>query len=359
MAQPAPPAQQQYTPAPAYAPLPQQQWAPPPARATRPRWVAGALWGAVAVSAVVAVAAIIAPFNTAMDDTTRWVWVAFGVLAAAATGVALASVLAIGFRIGAGARLGSAAGVGLVLLLALGGANAYGLGQKTSTVTGGAPSPSARPTACSIIKPNTAIAMSAIGTSCGFKPTATVTALDCTSVTALPGPLKAESFDATGKASQLGTFSIDNVGCHLMTPTYGVSSQLDSSAKVDRSNILMVVDFQEPQSDADVGLSYGCDDIGCITTDLFTVDSSVYIGEDANDKLVSQTVHPVLGVNRLVLVIQGYQVKSWFNGTLIATETASRQHDAGYYQLWVVNAQKSDPQPVELQVVRFGVFDLA
>jgi hypothetical protein len=105
------------------------------------------LWAAVAVGVVVALAAIIAPFNTAMDDTSRWVWVAFGVLAVGVASGALGAVLSIGFRLGAGVRLGSAAGVGLVLLLALGGANAYGLGQKSSGTAGAGATPSARPSA--------------------------------------------------------------------------------------------------------------------------------------------------------------------------------------------------------------------
>ena len=350
--------QPQYTPLPAYAPAQPQQWAPQPARPATPGWVAIALWAAVAVSAVVAVAAIIAPFNTAMDDTTRWVWVAFGVLAAGATSGALATVLTVGFRIGAGARLGSAAGVGLILLLALGGANAYGLGQKSSGVTAAGASPSARPTACSIIKPDTAITLSAIGTSCGLKPLALVTALDCTSVTALPAPLKAVSWDFTKQAaSAAGTLSIDGAGCHLAVPTYNVSSELDSSTKVDPSSVLMVADFQQPQGNMDVGLSYGCDDTGCITTDLFTIDSSVYVGEDDNSKLGSQTVNTRLGVNRLVLAIQGSKIQAWFNGTLIATEASARSHLAGYYEFWVVDDDKT--QPIELQLMRFGVIDLA
>ena len=351
--------QQQYTPAPGYAPMPQQQWAPQPARPATPPWVVVALWAAVAVSVVVALAAIIAPFNTAMDDTTRWVWVAFGVLAAAAASGTLAAVLGIGFRVGAGARLGSAAGVGLVLLLALGGANAYGLGQKSNSalVTGGA-SPSARPSACTIIKPDTAITMNAVGTTCGLTAKAVVTALDCTSVTALPGPLKAASWDfKTQAASTAGTLSIDSAGCHLVAPTYRTTSELDSSSKVDPSNVLMVADFQQPQGKMDVVLSYGCDDTGCISTDLFTVDGSVYIGEDSNSKVASHNVSTLLGVNRLVLVIQGSTIQSWFNGTMVATATSTRAHTAGYYEIWVEDSDQS--APAALQLMRFGVIDLA
>jgi hypothetical protein len=185
---------------------------------------------------------------------------------------------------------------------------------------------------------------------CPVTPQSAVTALDCTSVTALPGPLKAAlerwSLSSRGRAvvcapgsrstagavmklvvtgttvdgwSQNGSSSPNTTACNIIQPgtpvttsgvgsDCGASSELDSSSKVSPTNVLMVADFQQPQGNMDVGLSYGCDDTGCITSDFESVDSSIYIGEDDNPKLVSQVVNARSGVNRLVLAIEGNQV---------------------------------------------------
>src|SRR5581483_10359187 len=400
------PVQQQYTPAPVYPAAPQQWVSPPPARREGASgWLLGALWVGFAVSLLVAVLAIIAPLSADLDDTARGGWVSFGFvstiaaalsLAAAvgltardrwAPGVAWASVAALAITIvevpvaivagwglvqapkgtlvapqsrpGSGLRAGLPLAGGALIMLILMATTVYGWNQAgTTPAPAGEASPSARPAACDIILPDTPINLNAVGSSCGLTPASMVTALDCASVTALPSALSAVSWDyIKQQATNVGTLAIDSAGCHLATPTYRTSSELDSRAKVDPSNVLMVADFQQPQGKVDVGLSYGCDDTGCITTDLYTVDSSVYIGEDDNSKVVSQTVKTRLGVNRLVLAIHGNQIRSWFNGTLIATETAGRAHGAGIYEMWMIDYDKAGP--ASLQLMRFAVINLS
>ncbi len=353
---PAAPSQPVYSQPPMYG---SQQWAgvPPPARAGSPSWMPIALWVGVGVAAIVALVAIAAPFNASMGDSTRWVWIALGVLAAVGTGAALASVLVMG-RSGSdrGMRLGSGAVAGALLLLLLAGTNAYGFIQKGSN-----PSPQQSPTAtaCDVLTADKPLTPQAIGTSCAtFAYKSTLVQLDCRSVSALPGPIEATSYDNNVSASGGGgTFSMDSAGCHFNMPAHLVEEDLSTTSKVDPSAVLLVADFIPPTTpNIDIGMSYGCDDTGCVSTDLYTVDSSVYIGEDSNSKLVSQQVNAKEGTNRLVLVIQGEKIRGWFNGSPIATQTGGRTHGQGYYGFWVTNYDKT--QAVSAVLLRFAAYRL-
>src|SRR5439155_13247542 len=181
------------------------------ARTGAPGWLIAALWVGVALGAIGVVAAVVAQFNASMDDTARWLWVAFGVVAAIATALSLGAALglsardrwaptmgwssvaalvltvvglpvaaAVGLGLmrapagslvapqakpGGGMRIGGAAIAGALLLLVLMGATVAGFNQKGATpVAHVAPTP----TACNVLKVGTPITPQGIGTSCGF-----------------------------------------------------------------------------------------------------------------------------------------------------------------------------------------------
>ena len=401
--------QPQYTPAPAYASAPQQQlqWAAPqPARREGAAgWVLIALWVGFAVAVLIAAGAIIEPFNTALDGTARGTWAALGVVGviaatlsiAAALGLAardrwagmagwgsvaalavsviaspVAAAVAVGLvqaprgslvapqsKPGSGMRIGAPLVAGAVVLLVLAGTTVIGWSSTPSATPTATVTPT--PTACNVLTAGTQITKSAIGTDCGFSVKSTVVQLDCRSVTALPGALKALSYDDnTSGPGGNATFTMDSAGCHMLAPTKQLESDLASTSALDPGPTMLVADFLIPQSDTVIGLLFGCDDTSsaynkCIQVNLESSSSSVYVWDD-DTQLISQTISPAVGPNRLMAVIQGEQIRVWFNGKLVATESAKRLHGSGTYLFFAANTD--DKKPLEAIVQQFAVYTL-
>jgi serine/threonine protein kinase len=395
-------------PQPAYAPVPPpvystpRQWTPQPIapRAGAPVWVIVSLWAGVALGVLGLVLSIVYElFGTDMSDGDRWVWLFVGVMSVLAASTALAALLGLGARDWWGPIMGWTSVVALTLTLLgtpIAAAVGWGLAQAKGRLVADPPRPggAARlggatiagallmvlvvatatwgwthpfaaaapvttsnntPTACTILRSGTPIAASAVGSDCGFRVASTLVQLDCRNVSGLPQPLERWSFDHnTSKEGGGGTMVMGTAGCHLTSPAYFVESDIKAIADLDPTDVLMVADFLPPQGLADLGFAYGCDTTGCIAANLFTVDSSIYISEDANPKLGSQAVKTQAGVNRLMLAIQGKTVRVWFNGNLIETLTASRIHAAGKYSFYLLNYEKS--KAMDATLVQFGVY---
>jgi hypothetical protein len=401
---PAAVAQPSYPPATGYPAQPQWTGPPPLRREGLAGWVLVALGTGVGVAAIVALAAILASFGPDLDGTARALWLAAGIAGAVALALSLCALLglrardrwgplagwgsvaaltltvlgvpvaaAVGWGIaqtpagslvapqsrpGGGVRAGAPlVGGALVLLLVL-GTSIVGFGQQ------GAGTPTAQvtptPTACNILKAGTPMSKTAIGLDCGFTAASTVAQVDCRGVTSLPGPLESLSYDdTTNTIGGNSTFTMDSAGCHLLSPTKGIESDIASTAALGAGPTVMVADFLVPQTAALMGFLFACDSpdqlAKCMEVDLDTTDSSIYVYDDDN-QLIGQTVATLIGPNRLMAVFQGQGIRVWFNGRLVATETAKRVHSAGRYLLWAENID--DKNPLEAIVQQFAVYSL-
>jgi serine/threonine protein kinase len=388
---------------PAYAPASpysgSQQWRP--ARVGTPFWVILTLWAGVALGVLGLIFAIVyALFVADMSDSDRWIWLLVGVLSVIAFASSLAALLGLGARDrwgpmmgwasvatlaltiigsplaagvgwglaqaskgqlvaeqprpGGAMRLGGAATAGVLLLLTMSIATAWGW---THPFTSGTPVSNTTPTQCTILQADTPMTPSAVGSDCGFHVTSTLVQTDCRTITALPSTLIAGSLDADkGVDGGGGTFKPDSAGCHLVAPTYHIEEYLISSATLAPGDTLMVADFGLPSIGGNFGFLYACDSPGCIEGSFHLSDNTINVFDDATP-LISQVVTPNVGTNRLMMAVQGKQVKVWINGHLVATETAARSHLAGKYYMFMESESKT--ASVEVIALQYAVYRIA
>jgi serine/threonine protein kinase len=393
--------------APAQTPYAPAQWSPakPARREGLPLWAILALWAGFGLGLIGLIAAVFWDLTVPdMSDGDRWWWLVIGFVSVAAMFVSIAAALGLGARDrwgppfgwasvavlglsiigsplaaavgwglsqakgtlvanpskpGGGIRLGAAGGVGVLMLMLATGAAAWGWSHPYTTTAANivTPSPTA-PVACTILKPDTAITPAAVGSNCGFTVKSTELQLDCkNSGTALPNTLSIESYDFNKSASGGGgAISVDSAGCHMTAPSKRIETYMASRAKIDPGDAMLVADFAPGVLKFDLGLGYGCDDTGCVAADLYTVDNSVGAWDDST-QFPTQPETPTSGVNRLMMVVQSKQIRVWFNGKLIATQTAGRVHPAGTYRLYMENWETSGP--IALLVSQFAVYRLA
>lgn len=391
----------------AYAPTTQPAWTQPAPAARRPgipTWVAIVLWLGVALGvATLITAAIYDLGGTDMASSDRVVWLLIGILGALAIAIPMAAALGLGARDkwgpamgwtsvailaltvigaplaaavgwgmaqakgtlvgeqsrpGSGMRLGSASAVAVVALILTAATSAWGWTHPFSAGANPAasttPSPSSTP--CNILKPDTVLAATAVGTECGFSVASPVVQLHCRAVSALPSNLTSGSFDIDKNTSGGGaTVTFHNDGCRAQSPAYDVEAYIESVDKLDPGPLLLVTDFVPPTAQGDIGFLWGCDGTGCSDADFDTANNSIYVFEDGK-RLLAQQVTPLAGVNRLAVVAQNQQIKVWFNGTLVATQSITRTHNAGTFDWTLVSYEKA--KPVEAVLTQLGVYKL-
>jgi hypothetical protein len=169
----------------------------------------------------------------------------------------------------------------------------------------------------------------------------------------------AGSLDVANNKSGAGTLSMDSAGCHLMAPSYEIDTNISSTAKLDAGPLLMVMDFVSPDLsvDAELGMLFGCDDTGCVQYDLWTTTPEVEVWQDSDNQPIASKKQAVdQGTNRMVAVLQGQQVRVWFNGTLVETLQVTRAHDAGTYKFFEEDLSKTGPSSAIL--LQLGVYTL-
>jgi hypothetical protein len=254
---------------------------------------------------------------------------------------------------GGAIRLSGAAATGLLMLLLVGGTAAWGSANPYVVSN---PNGNTTPTACTILQPDTAINPSSVGTQCSFKFKSAMNQLDCRSAgTSLPSGFSTYSYDFDKKAVGGGaSVTVDSAGCHMTAPANRIEGEV-LTGDLAPGDALVVADFMPTTSKFDLGIAYGCDTTGCVSGDLFTVDDTVGAWDDAT-KFPTQKATPISGINRLLLAIQGKEIRVWFNGTLIATQTAGRVHDAGSSSIYLENFESGGP--VTVDVLRFAVYRL-
>ena len=406
-----PPYQQQATPPPSspygtappmYSPAVQSPWAPAPAapHGGFPVWGVVALWAGAALGFIgVIVGAVYNLFVPDMADGDRWLWLAVGIVFALVMSTSLAAALGLAARdrwgpslgwtsvallglsiIGAplaaaagwglsqakgrlvadqarggGIRLAGAGTAGVLMLMVVSGTSAWGWSHPY--VTTNSNGNTTTPTACTILQPDTAITPDAFGSECTFKFKSSVLQLECRSVgTSLPSTLGAGSYDFNKSAEGGGgTVPVDSGGCHMTSPAKRVEAYMRSASKLDPGDSILLMDFVPGAAKFDLGLAYGCDGSGCVAGDVFTVDKTVGAWDD-NSQFPTQPASLATGTNRLMMAVQGKQVRVWFNGTLLSTQTAGRVHGAGTYEVYMENFAASGS--VAVTVLRFAVFRL-
>ena len=332
-----------------------------------------------------------------MEASDRWLWLLAGIFFAALLGVTVAAALglsardrwgpsagwtsvallgvsiigapiaaAVGWglsqakgqlvadypRAGGGTRLAGGGAACLLALIVISGTAAWGASHPYST-TG----PTATtPTPCTILQPDTAITPDAVGTECTFKFKSSLSQIECRTVgTSLPAGFSQYSYDFNKKAAGGGAaVTVDSSGCHLTAPANLIEEQL-RTGDLASGDVLAVADFVAPNAKFDLGVASGCDPTGCLSGDLFTVDNTVGAFDD-DTKFPAQKGSPLSGTNRLVLVIQGKQIRVWFNGDLMATQTAGRIHESGFSAVYLENFATSGA--VSVDVLRFAVYRL-
>jgi serine/threonine protein kinase len=392
--------------APAYTPP--AQWAAPAARKPGlPMWVLVVLAVGAALAALALVFAIsVNLFATAMTATDRWsylgltllfalataapiaaliglagrdrwaptaAWAAIGTLALTVCGIPLAAAAAWGLyrtptneivtrerKPGGGMRVGSAAGLVALLLIIGTSTVAWGWTHPATTASNNTPlvtvSPS--PTACVIAEPGGAVDATAANALCGFGLSAPVVDVNCRTASALPPELA--SFSRDNNKSEVGgggTFSMDSSGCHFTSPSYFISSRMESVNDLPVGDTVMVADVIPATSgNYDFDFLYGCDTTGCIEAAVFTSDSTLQVFDDGKS-LVSEHVTIKAGkTNRLMMTVQQKQIRVWFNGTIITTQSAARLHDTGLYIFELTSFDKTGS--VHMDAVRFAVYRL-
>jgi hypothetical protein len=367
-----------------------------------PFWVILTLWAGVALGVLGLIFAIVyALFVADMSDSDRWIWLLVGVLSVIAFASSLAALLGLGARDrwgpmmgwasvatlaltiigsplaagvgwglaqaskgqlvaeqprpGGAMRLGGAATAGVLLLLTMSIATAWGW---THPFTSGTPVSNTTPTQCTILQADTPMTPSAVGSDCGFHVTSTLVQTDCRTITNLPSTLTAGSLDAdTGVDGGGGTFKPDSAGCHMVAPAYHIEEYVVSNATLAPGDTLMVADFGLPSIGGNFGFLYACDHSpGCIEASFHLSNNTIYVFDDST-QLIGQVVSPGVGTNRLMMAVQGKQVKVWINGQLVATETAPRTHAAGNYYMFMESATKT--ASVEVIATQYAVYRIA
>ena len=363
-------------------------------------WLLVALWLGVALGLIGLILSVaVSLFANSLADSDRWVWLIVGlvsVVAATASAAALlglgahdrwgpsaawASVAALALTIvgapiaaavgwglaramkgqlvadqqkpGGGMRLGGAALVGVLMLIVAGSASAWGWSHAST------PPSDTTPTACTILQPNTTITKEAVGSDCGYKVASTVAQVDCRNMTALPDTLLAAGYDSKTGSDTSGTTPVtfNGPGCDMVSPSETVDSHINTQAEL-AGDAMMVADFVPSKLHSWFGFLLGCDTTNkCIEASLRVGDTTnVYVFDDTT-RLVIQPATPISGINRLVMVVQGKQIRVWLNGSLVATEPLGRIHGAASFEFY---AQSTDTtHGVEILLVRFGVYRLS
>jgi len=244
----------------------------------------------------------------------------------------------------------------VLMLLLVGSTAAWGWSRSGGPVAG--PTASPTPAGCAIAHAGSPIVASAAGGLCGFNLGARVVGLDCASTTSLPPEIHALSVDPSGNSGKGGAkFGFDSTGCHFSSPTYQVDSRLESIKDLPAGNTMFLADVVSPAvGTLSVGFLFGCDGKGCIDTDFYVPAGTIDVFE-GDTSLVSRHADAQAGANRLLVTIRGVEVKVWFNGELVATQSVSRLHGAGSYSLFVDSFDKT--KTVSMDVQRFAVYRLA
>ena len=393
-----PPQASPYMPPTAYAPQAAWGMAPPPAR-SMPSWVLIVLAVNAAISALGVLFAIIVNITGSdLSTSTRVTWLLLGILFAIASALSIGALLGLIGRDGwapvagwasvgtlaltiVGIPFAAAAGWGLVsaskaqagaqpkpggpmravgtalvmvvMLVITGTASTWGWTHPvlTSSVT---PAHSPSPSVCAMAQPGSQITASAAGGVCGFAVSTTLVELDCRRVTAPPSALNAISWDYNKKAEGgTATLAMDNGGCHFAAPSYFVASELVSDVNLAPGDTVMVADLVPVEGKVGMRFLYGCDGTGCTIAELYLPDNTVDVFEDGKD-LISHDVTVHTGANRLMLAVQKLQIRVWFNGTLITTQTQTRTHAAGLYGLSLISLDKTGP--VRMDSLQFAVY---
>jgi len=396
-----------FQPAPPYsyqAPPPGWTASPPAPRAALASWVYVVLWAGIVVGILGVIWSIVASLGADMSSGARWTFLLLGVFSATGGAAAIAALAglsardrwgptaawvaviafalsvvgapiaaAIGWglaqapknqltsnerRPGGGLRAGGAALAGALMLVLVASTSAWGWSRSTpgvAPVSKASPSP----TACAIAQPDSPINAGAGGGLCGFHLGTRIVSLDCRNATTAPAALKIGSYDFVNKKSGGGgTLVMDGQACHMTAPSNRVEISLSSVDSLAAGDVMMLADFvpAQPVKRFDLSFFYSCDTTGCIDADIYTPDNTVNVYDDSTT-LGSQHIDLHVVTNRLMMTMHGKEIKVWFNGRLVSTQSALRTHTAGKY--WLSLESRDTTGAVRVDLMNFAVYRLA